>query len=177
MKKVITLLAIVLLSTSMAFAQKVLETKTAQIRFIAVDDKDIDATNKQVSSRLEPNGKLIFSGLAKGFHFDMEKMEEHFNSEYIESNKFPNVLFIGQITNYNTVNLKKDGKYPVTVTGNLQVHGVTKAIATNGTIEVKGGVIKANAQFTVAIKDFGIGGIMIKLVADKINIDVSATYQ
>jgi hypothetical protein len=177
MKKIFTLLAITIFSTSMAFAQKALETKTAQIRFIAVDDKDIDAVNKQVVSRLEPNGKLIFSGLAKGFHFDMGKMEEHFNSEYIESNKFPNVLFTGQVTNYNTVNLKKDGKYPVSVSGNMQVHGVNKAITTNGIIEVKGGIVIASAQFTVAIKDFGIGGIMIKLVADKINIDVTATYQ
>ena len=27
------------------------------------------------------------------------------------------------------------------------------------------------------LKDFGIGGIMIKMVADKINVDVTATYQ
>jgi hypothetical protein len=65
----------------------------------------------------------------------------------------------------------------VSVSGNMQVHGVNKAITTNGIIEVKGGIVIASAQFTVAIKDFGIGGIMIKLVADKINIDVTATYQ
>jgi len=168
---------IALSSSTFSFAQKTLETKSAQVRFIAVDDHDIDALNKEAVSRLEPNGKLSFIMLAKGFHFDMSKMEEHFNSEYIESDKFPRAFFNGQITNIKTVDFKKDGKYPVAITGNMQVHGVNKAIQTNGIIEIKNGVVKASAQFTVTLKDFGIGGIMIKMVADKINVDVSATYQ
>jgi hypothetical protein len=44
-------------------------------------------------------------------------------------------------------------------------------------IEVKNGVINANSKFTVTLKDFGIGGILIKMVADKINVEVNATYQ
>ena len=177
MKKIIALLAMVILSGSNAFAQKILETKTAQVRFIAVDDHDIDALNKEVVSRLEPNGKLSFIMLMKGFHFDMGKMEEHFNTEYIESDKFPRAFFNGQITNIKTVDFKKDGKYPVTITGSMQVHGVNKAIQTNGLIEVKNGIVSANSKFTVTLKDFGIGGIMIKMVADKINVEVNASYQ
>jgi hypothetical protein len=59
----------------------------------------------------------------------------------------------------------------------MQVHGVNKAMQTNGVIEIKNGVPTATAQFTVTLKDFKIGGILIKLVADKINIDIAATYQ
>ena len=176
MKKLLTYLAIAIIGVNSASAQKNLETKTAQVRFVAVDDNDIDAINKEVVSRLEPNGKLSFIMLMKGFHFEMSKMEEHFNTEYIESDKFPRAIFNGQITNIKTVDFKKDGKYPVTVTGNMQVHGVNKAIQTNGTIEVKSGHIIANAKFTVSLKDFGIGGIMIKMVADKINVEVNANY-
>jgi hypothetical protein len=58
----------------------------------------------------------------------------------------------------------------------MQVHGVNKAIQTTGIIEVKNGQVKANAKFTVRLKDFGIGGLMIKLVADKVNVEVTATY-
>ena len=177
MKPILLLFALFCLGNNWATAQKILETKSAQVRFIAVDDNDIDAINKEAVSRLEPNGKLSFIMLMKGFHFEMSKMEEHFNTEYIESDKFPRALFNGQITNFKTVDLKKDGKYPITVTGNMQVHGVNKAVQTNGTLEVKSGVIKANAKFTVSLKDFGIGGIMIKMVADKINVEVNATYQ
>ncbi|MEY4278476.1 MAG: hypothetical protein RL377_480 [Bacteroidota bacterium] len=176
MKKIIALLVVLTAIGNTAFAQKTLETKSAQVRFIAVDDNDIDAINKEAVSRLEPNGKLSFIMLMKGFHFDMAKMEEHFNSEYVESDKFPRAFFNGQITNIKTVDFKKDGVYPITVTGSMQVHGVNKAIQTNGTIEVKNGVVKAYSKFTVRLKDFGIGGILIKMVADKVNVEVTASY-
>ncbi|MEY4331698.1 MAG: hypothetical protein RLZZ196_436, partial [Bacteroidota bacterium] len=60
---------------------------------------------------------------------------------------------------------------------NMQVHGVNKAMQTNGTIEIKGGNPVATAKFTVTLKDFGIGGLLIKMVADKINVEVTAAYQ
>jgi hypothetical protein len=176
MYQFLLLLSLPLWFVNQVSAQKIWETKTATVRFIAKDDHDIDALNKEAVSRLEPNGKLSFIMLMKGFHFEMGKMEEHFNTEYMESDKFPRAFFNGQITNFNTVDFKKDGKYPITVNGTMQVHGVNKAIQTGGFIEIKNGIIKASAQFTVTLKDFGIGGIMIKMVADKIDIDVNATY-
>ena len=178
MKKLLLLLTALIVMNSMQLqAQESYSTKAAVVHFRAVDDDDIDAVNKNAVSRLESNGKLSFIMLAKDFKFDMEKMQQHFNEEYIESDKFPRALFNGQITNFSTVNLKKDGKYPITVTGNMQVHGVNKTMQTTGLIEVVGGIPKASARFTVTLKDFGIGGILIKMVADKINIDVTDTYQ
>ena len=158
-------------------AQKVYSTNAATVRFIAVDDKDIDATNKKAVSRLEPNGKLSFIMLMKDFTFDMETMQEHFNEEYVESEKFPRGFFNGQIVNIKTVNFTKDGKYPVIVKGNMQVHGVNKTIQTNGIIEIVKGMPKATAKFTVTLKDFGIGGLLIKMVADKVDVEVVASYQ
>jgi hypothetical protein len=176
MKRILGLLLVSIFISTMVNAQKIWETKNAQVRFIAVKDQDIDATNKEAVSRLEPNGIVSFSMLSKGFHFDLEKMEEHFNSEYIESNKFPRVTFSGQITNFSSVNFSKNGKYPVTVTGTMQVHGKNKAIQTNGTIEIVNGIPKAFAQFTVRLKDFGMDGILISFVADKVNVEVSASF-
>jgi hypothetical protein len=165
------------MSSNTTFAQQVFETKSAKVQFISIDDRDIEATNNEVTSKLEPNGKLTFSMLSKGFHFDMKKMEEHFNDEYIESNKFPNVFFNGQITNFKTINFSKNGSYPVTVTGTMQVHGVNKNIQTNGVIEVINGLPKASAKFVVRLKEFGMGGIMINMVADKIEVNITASYK
>ena len=176
MKKIVALLFIAFLSANIVHAQKAFETKTATVRFIAQSDKDIDAVNKEAASRLEPNGSLSFNMSALGFHFDMKKMEEHFNEEYIESKKFPRVTFKGQITNFSTVNFAKNGKYPVTVSGTMQVHGVNKTIQANGIIEIVNGVPKASAQFTVRLKDFGMGGVLINLVADKVDVEVNASY-
>ena len=143
-------------------AQKIYSTKAATVRFIAVDDKDIDATNTKVVSRLEANGTLSFIMLMKDFSFEMDLMQKHFNEEYVESEKFPRGFFNGQITN---------------VKGNMQVHGVNKAMETKGVIVITKGLPKATATFTVSLKDFGIGGLLIKMVADQIDVEVVASYQ
>jgi hypothetical protein len=177
MKTRIFLLFIAIFALFQANGQKVYSTNAATVRFIAVDDNDIDATNKKAVSRLEPNGKLSFIMLMKDFSFDMETMQKHFNEEYVESDKFPRGFFNGQITNIKSVNFAKDGKYPVVVQGNMQVHGVNKTIQTNGFIEVIQGQPKATAKFTVTLKDFKIGGLLIKMVADKVDVEVVANYQ
>jgi hypothetical protein len=170
-----------LLIASLAFvqvqAQKIYSTKTAKVRFIAVDDKDIDATNTKAVSRLETNGNLSFIMLMKDFSFEMDLMQKHFNEEYVESDKFPRGIFNGQITNIKSVNFAKDGSYPIIVNGNMQVHGVNKAIQTNGVIVISKGLPKASAKFTVSLKDFGIDGVLIKMVADKVDVEVVANYQ
>jgi hypothetical protein len=176
MKQLLVAFGLLLMSAT-TYAQKNFSTSTAVVRFIAVDDNDIDATNKKAVSRLQSNGDLSFIMLMKDFTFDMDKMQEHFNEEYVESDKFPRAFFNGKIANFSSVNFKKDGTYPITVTGNMQVHGVNKAIQTNGVIEIKGGKPVATAKFTVTLKDFGIGGLLIKMVADKINVEVTAAYQ
>jgi hypothetical protein len=162
MKQLLVVFGLLLMSAN-TYAQKNFSTSTAVVRFIAVDDTDIDATNKKAVSRLQTNGDLSFIMLMKDFTFDMDKMQEHFNEEYVESDKFPRAFF--------------NGIYPITVSGNMQVHGVNKTMQTNGVIEIKGGKPVANAKFTVTLKDFGIGGVLIKMVADKINVEVTAAYQ
>ena len=173
MRIVFVLLFTIFLSSSLV-AQKNYSTKNAEVHFIAVDDSDIDAVNKNAVCRLQSNGDMSFIMLIKDFTFEMEGMQKHFNEEYLESDQFPRAFFNGKIANFSTVNFAKDGKYPITVTGTMQVHGVNKAMQTSGLIEIKNGMPTATAKFTVTLKDFKIGGILIKMVADKINIDISA---
>ncbi|NQW78451.1 MAG: YceI family protein [Chitinophagaceae bacterium] len=175
MRIVFVFLFTILLSSSLV-AQKNYSTKNAEVHFIAVDDSDIDAVNKNAICRLQSNGDMSFIMLIKDFTFEMEGMQKHFNEEYLESDQFPRAFFNGKIANFSTVNFAKDGKYPITVTGTMQVHGVNKAMQTSGMIEIKNGLPIATAKFTVTLKDFKIGGILIKMVADKINIDISATF-
>jgi hypothetical protein len=173
MKNLFIFLCSIIVSSSLV-AQKNYSTTKAEVHFIAVDDSDIDAVNKNAVCRLQSNGDLSFIMLIKDFTFEMEGMQKHFNEEYLESDQFPRAFFNGKITNFSTVNFAKDGKYPVTVKGTMQVHGVNKAMQTSGMIEIKNGLPIATAKFTVTLKDFKIGGILIKMVADKINIDINA---
>lgn len=177
MRTSIIALLLVLFAFGQVQAQKIYSTKTATVRFIAVDDKDIDATNSKAVSRLETNGKLSFIMLMKDFSFEMDLMQKHFNDEYVESEKFPRGFFNGQITNIKSVNFKKDGTYPIVVKGNMQVHGVNKAMETKGVIVITKGLPKATAKFRVSLKDFGIGGVLIEMVADQVDVEVVASYQ
>lgn len=157
-------------------AQKNYSTSKAEVHFIAEKDQDIESINKEVTASLKSNGQVLFSMLMNDFHFEMDKMQEHFNSEYAESDKFPKAYFSGQITNFQLVNFKKDGKYPITINGKMQVHGVSKAIQSNGIIEIKGTLVKASTQFVVRLKDFEMGGLLIDMVADKVKVEVSANF-
>ncbi|MFN8713150.1 MAG: YceI family protein [Bacteroidota bacterium] len=97
---------------------------------------------------------VIVSMNIKGFDFPNELMEEHFNENYMESEKFPKASFKGKIN--EKVDYKKDGTYNVTITGTLGMHGVDKARTIPATIVVKGGKITVDCKFMVALKDHNV---------------------
>src|SRR4030042_5500221 len=83
-------------------------------------------------------------------------MQEHFNENYMESDKFPKSSFKGKINNPAKIDFTKDGIYPAEVTGDLTIHGVTKTVTATGTIEIKAAIITAKTEFTVSPKDYNI---------------------
>jgi polyisoprenoid-binding protein YceI len=177
MKKILFIAVLAIVSTQ-TFAQKAWNTRNAKISFVAQNDGGVAADNNEVNSRITDKGEVVFSLLMKGFKFELAEMQDHFNSEYIESNKYPGANFKGQIQNLKAANFKKDGVYKVVVKGNMSMHGATRPVVANGTIEVKGGKIKAESKFTLRLKDYnvktGLGGAV---TGDKIDVTVSAQYQ
>jgi polyisoprenoid-binding protein YceI len=142
--------------------------------------QDIEADNNQVISVLNiKTGELQFSLLNSAFHFPKAKMEEDFNENYIESNKYPRSGFKGMVTDINQVDFTKDGTYPVTVKGDLTIHGITKMITAKGSIIVSKGTISAISSFTVFVKDYGIKipTIVSNKIAERIQISVNCSYQ
>ncbi|HTL07888.1 MAG TPA: YceI family protein, partial [Chitinophagaceae bacterium] len=117
--------------------------------------------------------------LVKGFHFERALMEEHFNENYMESDKIPKASFKGKINNLPAVDLSKDGNYPVTAEGELTIHGITKQVRVAGNLLVKAGLPQLQAKFMVAPKDYNIK--IPSLVADKIaasmNVTVDCRYE
>lgn len=175
MKKTI-LLSLFVTATVLVNAQAVQMTKTGKISFYsrAKSIDKVEAENNEVSSILNPQtGDMVFAVLIKSFHFASALMEEHFNENYLESGKFPKSTFKGKITNLAAVNFAKDGAYPVTVEGDLTMHGVTKTATAPGSVTVKGGKVSATAKFQVKLKDYSIS--IPSLVADKISEDIDIT--
>lgn len=159
---------------SFAEAQGKYFTRTGHISFYSKTPlEDIKANNRQVASVIDfSTGEMVFSVLMKSFEFPKALMQEHFNENYIESDKYPKSTFKGKILNIQTVDVQKSGSYPVEVEGELTIHGVTKPVKSNGTLEVKENKIYGKSQFTVAVADYNIQ--IPKLVRDNIakNIDI-----
>ena len=147
------MLAIVPLSHAQRFA-----TKNGYIRFYSdAPLEKIEAHNRQVNAALDlQKGDFVFRVLMKSFNFEKALMQEHFNENYVESDKFPNATLLGKIVNFSEINLEKEGTYPVTVDGKLTIHGVTKQVTVKGTMEVKAGKLIGKARFDINLDDYKI---------------------
>jgi hypothetical protein len=178
MKKFALILVIIIFTSSLVIAQKYM-TKGGTIRFSSDTPMEkIDAVNRQVNSALDfATGNFVFKVLIRGFEFEKALMQEHFNENYMESEKFPNSTFNGKITNIKDVNLAKDGVYKVVAEGDLFMHGITNKIKVNGTLEVKAGKVLGVSTFNVAPKDYNITipAAVIKNISEAIKVDVNIT--
>jgi Uncharacterized conserved protein len=94
----------------------------------------------------------------------------------MESGKYPFAEFNGKIN--EQVDLTKDGTYPVTVHGDLNIHGVTKNYNVKAELNVRGGEITANSTFPVKLADheIKIPRLVIKNIAEIVQVTVAAQY-
>jgi polyisoprenoid-binding protein YceI len=168
MKKV-CLSAFLFLGIFTTNAQQKLITQTGKITFDAGTGlEDIVAVNKGVSAAINPKtGKMQFKMDIAGFEFKRQLMQDHFNENYMESEKYPNAGFIGNITNIDKVNFGKDGKYKVQVKGILEIHGVKNEVETEGFIQVKGKEVNSQAEFAIQLDDYKIN--VPRVVKDKLS--------
>lgn len=157
-------------------------SKTGKISFSSdAKMEKIEANNSSASTVIDlGSGNLEWAVLIQGFQFEKALMKEHFNENYMESAKYPKAVFKGKIDNLSSINLSKAGTYDVTVSGQLEIHGVSQPVTTKGTVTVKNGLLtSATSKMTVALADYGIE--IPKLVGDNISktvdIAIQADYQ
>jgi polyisoprenoid-binding protein YceI len=178
MKRLI-LSVIILTLVASVNAQKFM-TKNGFISFYGhTPMEDMKADNNQVASVLDiSTGDLVFQVLIKSFHFDRALLEEHFNENYMESDKFPKATFKGKITNLQSVNFAKNGIYDVTVEGDLTIRDATNKINAKGTIEVVAGGLNANSKFLISPEDYKINipGVVREKIAKNLEITVTIKY-
>ena len=162
---------------SLASAQERYYTKTGSISFFSKTDlEDIDAHNRSVTCVLDPKtGNVQFSVLMKGFEFKKALMQEHFNEDYIESDKFPRSEFKGQIVNNSAINYTRDAQQQAKVKGQLTIHGQTNDIQADGLVTVKDGKIHITSEFPVTIADYkiSVAAFAKNKVAKVVNVKVS----
>jgi len=104
-------------------------------------------------------------------------MQEHFNENYMESDKFPTASFKGKIN--DNVDLTKDGTYKVTASGTLNIHGVEKPRDIEGSVTVKGGNVSLSSNFRVKLEDHKIErpSVVFQNIAETIDVKINATLK
>ncbi|RDI58144.1 YceI family protein [Flavobacterium glaciei] len=156
MKK-ITLIAL-LIFTIATSAQEKLVSNIGIINFEASipSFEEVKAMNSKTTCVLLTNtGEIECWANIKDFKFKRELMQEHFNKNYMESNRFPRAIFKGKIDKFdlNKINSKS---IPCQITGKITIRGRTKKIVINGTLRKVNKGIELYSAFTLNTDDFNI---------------------
>jgi polyisoprenoid-binding protein YceI len=156
-------------------------TKTAAIDFISKTPiETFTALNKSGACLFDAaTGSLDLIVQIKSFVFEKQLMQEHFNENYLESEKFPKATFKGKVKTLSAAQLAKDGTYPVEIEGKLTMHGVTKDINEKARIIVNNKGIILDGQFNVAPTDYQIAipGAVKDKIAKEVSIHVKANME
>ena len=179
MKKIL-LAFVTFLLVQFSFAQNKYFTKTGTMSLNAgTGVEEMEGINKSVTSVFDATtGQMEFALLIKGIEFKRALMQEHFNENYMESDKFPKSTFKGKITNLSSINFAKDGTYPVTVKGILDMHGVKKEMEATGSFKVVGQTITSTSNFSLVLAEYKIAipNVVKDKIAKTVKIKVNCNY-
>jgi polyisoprenoid-binding protein YceI len=153
--------------------------KSCEITFFSASTvEDITATNKETYPLLNTsNGNVQMKIGMRLFKFSKPLMEEHFNENYVETEKYPYSIFKGKIN--ESIDYTKDGEYYVTVTGILSLHGIDKEKTIPGKLIVKGKQIIISAVFKINLSEHNIviPSLYTGVIPDETEVKINATLE
>ncbi|MFY9241404.1 MAG: YceI family protein [Polaribacter sp.] len=170
MKPIITILCCFLFVTISNSQERYLTRNGAINFFSKAPMEDITADNNQVLSIIDATkSQMAISILMKSFLFEKALMQEHFNENYVESDKFPKATFKGTILNFDDVNETTSKKQ---VKGILTIHGVSKEITIEANMKRTVDTILVDGDFLVNLEDFEIEipSVVAKNIAKNIKV-------
>lgn len=177
----LTIVIILLLGAVALQAQDRYLTRTGHIKFFSKAPlEDIEANNNKVLSIVDlSKGQVAVDLLIKAFEFEKKLMQEHFNENYLESDKYPKSTFKGAFSVPEGLKSMTEGVYELDVKGQLNIHGVTKDIETKATLTVKGGQLYGTLKFFVAVKDYKIKipNVVVKNIAEEVEVTANFEYE
>ena len=173
MKKL--LLVLLLLQATISWTQTRLIERRGTIDFRASKETfvPVKAQNKNASAIVDlQSGTIASLVLVKEFVFKNALMQEHFNENYMESDRYPKITFQGKIAEFSIAKLEGS---PTTfwVKGMISIHGVKRAIEVPMQLSKRNAIIYATSRFSLKPEDFNIK--IPKIVRYKIAKEVIIT--
>lgn len=145
-------------STSLVQSQ-VYMNKKGQVSFeSATSLQTIISTNNRVACMLnltDQSGQFLIP--IQGFEFESKLMREHFNENYLFTEKFPNASYKFTFDYPENMNWNIAGSYLVTTTGILTIKGISKKVQIPGKINIlDANRLHITADFNITLADYGI---------------------
>ncbi len=179
MKKLFLIVALSTIHSTVLFSQDVYSTSKAKVSFSSKTPiEDIDGTTNSAATVLNVKTKqVVFKIQNTSFQFKEKLMQEHFNENYIESEKFPVSNFNGKII--GDEDYTKKGDYDIVINGILDMHGKKKEYKVPGKLVNDGNNIKLIIDFKVRLVDHNIEvpSIVFTKIAEVLNVKVIADYK
>lgn len=177
MKTIIPLIAGLLFSLSIV-AQDLYSVVESEVSFYSDSPLEkIEAINQKSKSFFKVSTKTVVYVIPiVNFKFEKPLMEEHFNENYLESEKYPTAKYNGVIN--ENIDFSTDGVYEATTTGKLTIHGVEKERTMSGTVTVKDNQFIFESKFDVKLADHDIDipSIVIENIAEVVEVTVKFVY-
>lgn len=132
--------------------------------------EEIKAKNEKVSCNVElKTSELNCTLYIKDFQFKRELMQKHFNSNYLESDRYPKATFIGRINKFDYKSLSANGN-EYQIKGMIRIHGKSKPLICKAWVKKTENGLEINSNFILVTDDFNIE--IPSLIANKISKEV-----
>ena len=124
------------------------------------------------------NGGIAALIYIKDFNFRLGLMQEHFNENYLESNKFPKSTFEGDIKDFDFNKLTNDFKNYY-IQGKLTIKGVTQIVSTEAQLRLIDQKLQLKCNFNILLSDFKIKipRVVFKKIDEKVKINLNFKYE
>jgi hypothetical protein len=173
----ISVIGILLVISSFLQAQGIYKTDKGKVDFKSDAAQELIRANSDKLFGAIDSEKKTFSFVVKitsfeGFNVGLQK--EHFNENYMESDKFKNASFSGKII--EDIDFSKPGKYQVRAKGNFNVHGIEQERIIKCNLVVTANSVKVDTEFTVLLDDHQIRvpRVVYEKVATEISVVINA---
>lgn len=158
-----------------AYAQHIFFTTSGEVSFFSdapLEDIKADNIKTAVIINTQTNEMAVQIRITD-FQFSNKLMQEHFNENYMESEKYPMGVFKGKILGQS--DLTVSGTYQVTAEGTLTIHGISHQVQIPGTIDSDGNQMRLGFKFPVKLEDYNIDipTIVFSKVAEVVDVSGS----
>lgn len=178
MKHYLILPAFILIFNFASAQNKLFSSSKTEFSFFSKAPlEDIEAKNTRANSIINlSNRELVVRIPISQFQFKNKLMQQHFNENYMESEKYPYATFKGKIN--EELDLNKSGVYSVSASGTLNIHGVDQERKLIGKLTVAENTLLIETKFEVMLIDhkIEIPKLVFKKIAEKVEVIAKISY-